>query len=196
MSKHNWSCQGILGWDWGGTLKGYSLISWCDEPYVILYYYDVFFCHHWQVLLSTLQLASLRGSKFMNLIRATLRALAYICSVKSIGASCLKHRSTSWIWKWRQATGCLSCKHILVGYRRIFRGANPQTQRIKKLKQASHIICEWDGLVVACGCMWLHILWALSGSNSLILLESLSNIISGSGCRSTVAARAFMAFWV
>ena len=21
MSKHNWSSQGILGWDWGGTLK-------------------------------------------------------------------------------------------------------------------------------------------------------------------------------
>ena len=78
MSKHNWSSQGILGWDWGGTLKGYGLIAWCDEPYAILYYY--FFCHHWQVLLSTLQLASLRGSKFMNLIRATLRALVHIMS--------------------------------------------------------------------------------------------------------------------
>ena len=43
MSKHNWSSQGILGWDWGGTLKGYSLIAWCDEPYVILYHYDVFY---------------------------------------------------------------------------------------------------------------------------------------------------------
>ena len=77
ISKHNWSSQGILGWDWGGTLKGYGLIAWCDEPYAILYYYDVFFCHHWQVLLSTLQLASLRGSKFMNLIRATLRVLVH-----------------------------------------------------------------------------------------------------------------------
>ena len=38
-SKHNWSSQGILGWDWGGTLKGYGLIAWCDEPYAILYDY-------------------------------------------------------------------------------------------------------------------------------------------------------------
>ena len=75
--KYNWSSQGILGWDWGGALNGYGLIAWCDEPYVILYYYDVFFCHHSPLLLSTLQLASLRGFKFMNLIKGTLRALVY-----------------------------------------------------------------------------------------------------------------------
>ena len=72
--------QGILGWDWRGTLKGYGLIAWCDEPYVILYHYDVFLCHHWQVLLSTTQSASLRGCEFMILISASLRALVYsIC---------------------------------------------------------------------------------------------------------------------
>ena len=80
-NKNNCSSQGILRWDWGGALNGYGLIAWCDEPYVILYYYDMFSCHHSPLMLSPLQLASLRGFKSMKLVTGTLRALVnvYIC---------------------------------------------------------------------------------------------------------------------
>ena len=86
MSKYNWSSQGML-------------IAWCDEPYVILYYYDVFFCHHWQVFLSTLQLAPLRGSKFMNLIRATLRALGPLFQYQSAAISMQTCTHSALFWR-------------------------------------------------------------------------------------------------